>query len=72
MLKEKKVESDIIIGMLDAGIWPESESFNDDGFGPPPRNGKSFAKPHLISLVTSQVQLPNPFIGYIYNTNVKF
>ncbi|KAL6327324.1 hypothetical protein AAG906_018777 [Vitis piasezkii] len=33
-------ESDIVVGMLDSGIWPESASFSDKGFGPPPSKWK--------------------------------
>ncbi|CAL9758193.1 unnamed protein product [Musa acuminata subsp. burmannicoides] len=34
------LESDVVVGMIDNGIWPESDSFHDEGIGPPPRKWK--------------------------------
>ncbi|RWR75992.1 subtilisin-like protein protease SBT4.3 isoform X1 [Cinnamomum micranthum f. kanehirae] len=42
--REIEKESDVIIGFLDSGIWPESESFSDEGFGPPPRKWKGICQ----------------------------
>ncbi|XP_021715342.1 subtilisin-like protease SBT4.3 [Chenopodium quinoa] len=37
-------ESNVILGAFDTGVWPESPSFSDDGFGPPPKKWKGACK----------------------------
>ncbi|CAL5078902.1 unnamed protein product [Urochloa decumbens] len=34
------LEGEVIVGMLDSGVWPDSPSFSDEGFGPPPTRWK--------------------------------
>ncbi|XP_021758662.1 subtilisin-like protease SBT5.4 [Chenopodium quinoa] len=38
--KKASFGEDTIIGHIDSGVWPESQSFSDEGFGPVPKKFK--------------------------------
>ncbi|KAF3433608.1 hypothetical protein FNV43_RR24710 [Rhamnella rubrinervis] len=66
-VKRSNVESDIIVGLIDTGIWPESESFSDKGFGPPPAKWKGTCQ------ASADFKCNNKIIGAkFYRTDGKF
>lgn len=62
VISRTNVESDLIIGMLDTGIWPESESFNDEDFVAPPSKwkGSCQASANFTCNTSNQTQRLSP------------
>ncbi|CAI9755188.1 unnamed protein product [Fraxinus pennsylvanica] len=44
LLRKASYGKNVIVGVLDTGVWPESESFNDNGMEPIPRSWKGKCK----------------------------
>ncbi|KAF5939050.1 hypothetical protein HYC85_023309 [Camellia sinensis] len=58
-------ESEVIVGVIGTGIWPESESFIDEGFGPPPKKWKGTCKGGKNLLATSNSFFSKSKLFYI-------
>ncbi|XP_020532051.1 subtilisin-like protease SBT5.6 [Amborella trichopoda] len=44
ILNKAKQGKNVIVGLLDSGIWPESESFSNQGMGPIPKRWKGICQ----------------------------
>ncbi|KAA8515017.1 hypothetical protein F0562_018196 [Nyssa sinensis] len=44
LLLKAKYGKDIIVGLVDTGVWPESKSFSDEGLGPVPKSWKGICQ----------------------------
>ncbi|KAK4259491.1 hypothetical protein QN277_005816 [Acacia crassicarpa] len=44
LLAKAKYGQNIIVGMIDSGVWPESNSFRDEGMGPIPQRWKGICQ----------------------------
>ncbi|WOG93032.1 hypothetical protein DCAR_0312311 [Daucus carota subsp. sativus] len=44
LFPESKTASEVVVGVFDTGVWPESKSFDDSGLGPIPSSWKGLCE----------------------------
>ncbi|XP_048332657.1 subtilisin-like protease SBT5.6 isoform X2 [Ziziphus jujuba] len=44
LLSRAKYGQDVVVGVIDTGVWPESQSFSDKGMGPIPKSWKGICQ----------------------------
>jgi hypothetical protein len=61
-----KFENDVVIGMVDTGIWTDSASFSDEGLPPPPANWKGVCPTNFTcnKYVLAACPRMEPFINH--------
>ncbi|XP_024540708.1 subtilisin-like protease SBT4.8 [Selaginella moellendorffii] len=55
--------SDVIVGVLDTGVWPESKSFDDAGMGPVPKRWKGVCDNSKITNHSHTIRCNKKIIG---------
>ncbi|XP_024517063.1 CO(2)-response secreted protease [Selaginella moellendorffii] len=55
--------SDVIVGVLDTGVWPESKSFDDAGMGPVPKRWKGVCDNSKITNHSHTIHCNKKIVG---------
>ncbi|CAL9232339.1 unnamed protein product [Arabidopsis halleri] len=70
LLNDTNMGEEIIIGVVDSGVWPESEVFNDNGIGPVPshwkggcESGENFTSSHCNKKLVGAKYFINGFLA---------
>ncbi|CAA0823685.1 Subtilisin-like serine endopeptidase family protein [Striga hermonthica] len=78
LLYQSGYGKDIIIGMLDSGIWPESESFSDEGMDDVPKQwngtcqaGEAFNASHCNKKIIGARYYIDGFLAYYHHLNTS-
>uniref|UniRef100_M4F6U3 Uncharacterized protein n=1 Tax=Brassica campestris TaxID=3711 RepID=M4F6U3_BRACM len=81
LFPETGSSSDVVVGVLDTGVWPESKSFSDVGLGPVPSTwrggceaGTNFTAllcNHKLIGVVKEEALPDKTLPFVYAGNAS-